>query len=303
MAIALVIIAVVAVGLLAALLAGRAKQATLAAQATEAATRAAQADARVTTAEAAREAAEVARGEAETARQEAEIARDEAAEARSAAEAQVVGVEDRVRAAQAQAAAAEQSRVEAAEALARVREVAEVHPQAGGLWVLEAMRIERRWRESVAVSLDRSPFDGTTDPARIAVGVVVDAAREEAGTSFDLVWSLDEPVSPDQALTLVRATEELITAAALSTDGGRLEVHPLDAGGIGVRLRTNPGFTPAEELAAALVVLGATVEQEQGEAPAPVGDDEVAGGGDDTAVDRDGTGGEGVGPTLVIHFA
>ncbi len=200
-------------------------------------------------AEATAEAARAVRDAEETATE-----RDGALAAAEAAEAAEKEAEALALSAMARAESAEELAAHAEEALRQARSEAALDSRAGGLWVLEALRLERRWRREVAPG-QGSPFDGSVDPARAALEILVEAAREEVGASFDLQWSVDEPVPSTVALRLARLTEELLAEAAMATDGGELEITS-GAAGLVLRLRTEPSFEISEELAAALGVLG-----------------------------------------------
>ncbi len=194
---------------------------------------------------------------AATASREAEEAaaeRDQALAATEAAEAAEKEAEALALSAIARAEHAESLAEQAQEDLRLARTDATLDSHAGGLWVLEALRLERRWRREVAPGKG-SPFDGSLDPARVALEVLVEAAREEVGASFDLQWSVVEAVPSPAALRLTRLAEELLAEAAMATDGGDLEVES-SPGGLTLRLSTEPAFEISGELAAALEVLG-----------------------------------------------
>jgi hypothetical protein len=96
--------------------------------------------------------------------------------------------------------------------------------QPDALWRLERQRIERLWRDRLALQPDeQSPFTGDAHPVGTALRVLSEASREESGVVVDLMWHVDFDCPPDRCIQLVRLGEELI-AAMRDSEGGELEV-------------------------------------------------------------------------------
>ncbi len=205
------------------------------------------ADARRTTAEDRATALEGELADAKTAVAAAEAARDEAVERAQDADARAVAARD---------------------AGARLIEASALRSDAGGLWFLEAVGVERRWRATQGTP-DAPLFDGDREPASVALEAVAEIIREESGTSFDVDWRVDEPVPPSVALAVVRAGDELLSALAVASDGGVLEVHPVPDG-VQLALRVEPEPALPPDLLAVFGVLGWELSLDQGDAPATV---------------------------------
>jgi hypothetical protein len=129
-----------------------------------------------------------------------------------------------------------------------------------GLWALEQQRIERLWRDRLALSrLDPSPLTDAPDACAVAVGVLAAASREESGVVIDLTWQL-EPTHPALAVLVLRVAEELI-ATARQSDGGELEIVA-NATDVQMRLLTDPPVD-ATELEAVVRHFGGSVGAER----------------------------------------
>jgi hypothetical protein len=197
----------------------------------------------------------------ETATRESEVAASDALEARTRADAER-GRADAAEAEVADATArAERARREADESGRALREAqaraarAEERSRAPldplGLWALEAVRLDRVWRDhAVPGPGQASPFAGTGDPARSAIEILAGALREQSGTSVEVNWEPDQPIPPAPAAWLVRAVEELLGVARAS-DSGRLDVE-VDGDDVVVSLRTDPPVPVPLHLIAAL---------------------------------------------------
>lgn len=281
-------------GLGAELATAQAELATARTERDDAARQVADADRRVAEAEAARAELEqratiaeaalaerTAERDAVTTERDAAIAeRDEHAVALAAAEARFAELGDELAAASERAERAERAE-RLAESAARSEpgpgvptadvgeeeHVGDVPPVAvsvplGDAWPLEARRLERLWRERVAVVLDGpSPVEGAAAVAG-ALGVVADASREETGVVVDVRWDGAPEVPDALAAPVVRVAEELV-ALARDSDGGELIVTP-GAEGVGLALRTEPLVELDAGLAAAVQALGgvATVAED-----------------------------------------
>jgi hypothetical protein len=115
-----------------------------------------------------------------------------------------------------------------------------LHPDA--LWQLEERRVERLWRDRLALQPDEpSPFAEGPDALAAALRVLAEASREESGVVIDLRWDLHEPLRNDRRVQLVRIGEELV-AAMRDRDGGSLEVADgaRGSGVVELRVRTSP---------------------------------------------------------------
>lgn len=141
---------------------------------------------------------------------------------------------------------------EAAELADRLRDQATA--RAAALWALALGRVERAWRTSVAVHADgRSPLDGPGDPLRTAVGVVVDAAREDAGAQIDVEWDGADQVPDDQAVVVLAIVESVVAAVAKAPG---VTTIALSAGpeGVDVSVRCGEGTLPPFAVPEALTV-------------------------------------------------
>ena len=123
------------------------------------------------------------------------------------------------------------------------------------LWALTLDRIERTWRTSIALHAEEpSPFAGAGDAFRTAVGIVVDAAREEAGADIDVEWSGDESPVPAHRAVVALATVEAIVASLAKSAGPT--IVRIDAGsrGIGIVVESGGQTVPVPALPAAVAV-------------------------------------------------
>jgi hypothetical protein len=135
-------------------------------------------------------------------------------------------------------AAAESARDDAAVARDRAA-VAAGAIGADALWQLEAARIERLWRDRVALPGDETRADAEDDLATLAtssIGIMAAASREESGVVVDVSCTLSPEVPRVTAWLVVRLAEELV-AAARQTDGAELHVTVDDDGGARLELR------------------------------------------------------------------
>ena len=84
------------------------------------------------------------------------------------------------------------------------------------LWQLELVRSERSWRTSVAVdpSSGQSPFDAADDPVRLAVEITAAALREDVGAFVSIDWQVPPIEDPARRHLLVRVAQEMLEAAA-----------------------------------------------------------------------------------------
>lgn len=167
----------------------------------------------------ARESADVARRTAEAAAEEARNERDDALERANRARRDAADVAKRMK----QEADA---RAEAEAALAIAEAAASGGDQeAAELWALALASVRRTWEVSVAPSPGLpSPLDGSDDQLRDAIGIEVDAAREEAGAAIELEWSGDAVVAPATAVRALALAQELIGRLAKATDAVVLRV-------------------------------------------------------------------------------
>lgn len=136
----------------------------------------------------------------------------------------------------------------------RTIEEAALRADAGGMWFLEALRIERRWRATVGLA-EASVFGGDEEPALLALVAVTEMIREESGTSFDVEWRSGCRLAPGLAFTLVRAGDELLSALAVTSDGGVLVVDD-DVHGMRLTVELDDEPLLAPELLAVFGVLG-----------------------------------------------
>lgn len=203
--------------------------------------------------------AESAAAEARSLAEAAASAHASAESARQEASAEAEALRGKVAELEVAVAEAVGSARTSAEALRACQEALDLAVGAGeqsGLWVLEALRLERRWRESVSTGGTASPFDGSRAPARVALEILAEAVKEESGTSFDLTWEVDGDVAPAAALRLSRGLEEVLAVASAGSDGGHVAVRSLDDEVL-VEVVTDPALVLPPELAAALEVLSA----------------------------------------------
>jgi hypothetical protein len=97
--------------------------------------------------------------------------------------------------------------------------------RAAELWALALASVRRTWEVSVAPSPGLpSPLDGSDDLLRDAIGIEVDAAREEAGAAIDLEWSGRDVAPPALAVRALALAQEVIGRLAKATDAATLRV-------------------------------------------------------------------------------
>ena len=97
--------------------------------------------------------------------------------------------------------------------------------QAAELWRLALGAVRRTWEISVAPSPGlASPLDGSEDELRDAIGIEVDAAREEAGAAIELLWSGTAVARPAVAVRALALAQELIGRLAKATESAVLRV-------------------------------------------------------------------------------
>jgi hypothetical protein len=98
---------------------------------------------------------------------------------------------------------------------------------ADALWALELARLDRRWHMSVAPGIGfTSPLAECApgDAPRVALDIVASALREETGTRYVIDWQATAELPVATALLVVRAGDELLSAAALASEVVRLRV-------------------------------------------------------------------------------
>lgn len=167
----------------------------------------------------AREAAELARRAADAEAADARRARDDALERASRARRDSADVAKRMKQEADARAAAEVALAEAEASAAGSDE------QAAELWSLALAAVRRTWEVSVAPSPGLpSPLDGSEDELRDAIGIEVDAAREEAGAAIELIWSGTAVAAPAVAVRALALAQELIGRLAKGTDAAVLQV-------------------------------------------------------------------------------
>lgn len=167
----------------------------------------------------AREAADAARRTAEADAEAARKERDDALERASRAKRDAADVARRMKQ-EADARARAEAELAAAQAPASGGD-----SQAGALWQLALASVRRTWEVSVAPSPDLpSPLDGSEDELRDAVGIVVDAAREEAGAAIELEWTGPAVIAPGVAVQTLAVAQELIGRLAKATSSSVLRV-------------------------------------------------------------------------------
>lgn len=168
----------------------------------------------------ARERADVARRSAEADAEAARKERDDALERANRAKRNAADVAKRMK----QEADA---RAEAEAALAAARQAASSDDQQSAeLWALALASVRRTWEVSVAPSPGLpSPLDGSDDELRDAIGIEVDAAREEAGAAIELDWSGAAVTSPALAVRTLATAQEVIGRLAKATDAAVLRVR------------------------------------------------------------------------------
>lgn len=167
----------------------------------------------------ARERADVARRAAEADADAARKERDDAFERASRAKRDAADVAKRMK-------HEADARAEAEAALAAAEQTSTGDDQqAAELWALALASVRRTWDVSVAPSPGlASPLDGSDDELRDAVGIEVDAAREEAGAAIELDWSGTAVTSPALAVRTLATAREVIGRLSKSPDAAVLRV-------------------------------------------------------------------------------
>ena len=112
------------------------------------------------------------------------------------------------------------------------------------LWQLELVRSERTWRTSVAVdpSTPNGPFEVADDPVRLAVEVTAAALREDVGAFISIDWQVPPIEDPARRHLIVRVAQEMLEAAARTPEPLQLVV----SGDEKVQLRLEPTDTETE---------------------------------------------------------
>ncbi len=84
------------------------------------------------------------------------------------------------------------------------------------LWDLEVARSERTWRHSVAINPenDPSPFDETDDPVRLAVEIEAAALRETVGSFITVDWQAVPVADAARRQLVLRVAQEMLAAAS-----------------------------------------------------------------------------------------
>ncbi len=102
-----------------------------------------------------------------------------------------------------------------------------VTDDASMLWQLEVSRSERLWRNSVAINPigDTSPFETTDDPARKAIEIEAAALREDVGALISVEWKADIIEEPSRRLMVVRIAQEMLATASRAPGAARLVVE------------------------------------------------------------------------------
>lgn len=112
-----------------------------------------------------------------------------------------------------------------------------------GLWALERTRIERTWRQSVALDpTGPGPFavDGGDDPVRVAIEVEAAAVREDVGSVIEVDWRIEGRLGAADGLLVVRTAQELLVSGSRVVEDGVLVVER-DASDVVVALRGPEG--------------------------------------------------------------
>jgi hypothetical protein len=106
------------------------------------------------------------------------------------------------------------------------------------LWQLELVRSERTWRTSVAVdpSAPKGPFEVADDPVRLAVEITAAALREDVGAFISIDWQVPPVEEPARRHLIVRVAQEMLEAAARTAEPLKLVV----TGDKEIRLRLEP---------------------------------------------------------------
>lgn len=167
----------------------------------------------------ARDSADAARRVAEGHTADARRERDDALERASRARRDAADVAKRMKQEASARAAAEVALADAEAAASGSDE------QAAELWSLAVAAVQRTWEISVSPSPGvPSPLDDADDGLRAAVGIEVDAAREEMGAAIELEWSGSAVAPPALAVRALALVQELIGRVAKATDGAVLHV-------------------------------------------------------------------------------
>lgn len=98
---------------------------------------------------------------------------------------------------------------------------------ANALWALELARVERRWHLSVAPGIGfTSPLAecSPADKPKVALEIIASALREETGTRSTIDWQVTSTLPEATALLVLRAGDELLSAAAFASDKVTLRV-------------------------------------------------------------------------------
>lgn len=110
------------------------------------------------------------------------------------------------------------------------------------VWGLTLARIDRMWRVSVAAGVDgASPLTSGQSLLETAVGIEVDAAREDAGTIIELTYAGDGDVDGAAAATTVALVEELVAGVSRLADEADLAVTVTDDAVLVTVTATNDG--------------------------------------------------------------
>lgn len=192
----------------------------------------------------ARESAEAARRAAEVAADDARKARDDALGRATRAKRDAADVAKRMKQEADARAAAEVALAEAEAAATGSDE------QAAELWDLAVAAVARTWEVSVAPSPGMpSPLVGSDDQLRAAIGIEVDAAREEAGAAIELVWSGTAVAGPALSVRALALAQELIGRVAKAVDAAELHVTA-ESGCVALEVTVVGSPVPVDDLLA-----------------------------------------------------
>ena len=123
------------------------------------------------------------------------------------------------------------------------------------LWALTLDRIERTWQTSIALHAEEpSPLATADDLFRTAVGIVVDAAREEAGADIDVEWSGDPTPVPAHRAVVALATVEAIVASLAKSAGQTIVRIDTEGRGIAIVVESDGDTVPVPALPDAVAV-------------------------------------------------
>jgi hypothetical protein len=168
--------------------------------------------------------------------------------------------------------------------------------QPEALWQLEVQRVQRLWRDRLALGPgEEAPLTKDSHDVGAALRVLSECSREESGVVVDLMWHVDFDIPPDRCIQLVRLGEELIAAMRLS-EGGELEVIGEEDRTVFFLVRTLPpielpqpltdvldAFGAMREMADSTVVLRVPARDDAKLPPAPSAEGEAQETGDDGA--------------------